>query len=118
VIDGLIYLLENHLSHPLLKGSSGTLCFLNCSQVLLPKLTVLLHDNTAGVRSKFLDLLATVKTMKLIRFYEIAPVDQLLQRLSMDPPQIGSKVTALLLNSYFPVDKALSTQVFLTILYH
>eukprot|EP01116_Phalansterium_solitarium_P018133 TRINITY_DN4690_c0_g1_i1.p4 TRINITY_DN4690_c0_g1~~TRINITY_DN4690_c0_g1_i1.p4 ORF type:complete len:220 (-),score=70.36 TRINITY_DN4690_c0_g1_i1:314-973(-) len=89
VLEGLTYILDNHLSQPLLKA-------------VLPKLLPLLHDQTERVRIAFINLLTAVKSIKAIKFYEIAPVEHLLARLAVDSAEIGKKVTSLLLNSYMP----------------
>jgi condensin-2 complex subunit G2 len=58
-----------------------------------------------------LDLLLLVRKMRSIKFYEVVPVDALLLRLTVAPPAISKKITALLLSSYFPVSKPLGEQV-------
>lgn len=98
VIEGLQYLLDNHLSHPILKA-------------LLPKLSPMIHDTAERVRIAFVDLLTYVRSIKLIKFYEIIPVEELLLRLSVDTPPVCKKLTSLLLNSYLPHTKENAIQV-------
>lgn len=54
LFQGLKFLLENHLSHPLLK-------------TLLGNLRDLIHDVSEKVRSAFMDLLLLVKGIKAIK---------------------------------------------------
>jgi condensin-2 complex subunit G2 len=110
VVEGLRYLLDNHLSHPVLKGNSNNVCVSHNILALLPTLSTLLHDNAEKVRSEFVTLLASIKPIKSIKFYDISPVDHLLARLAIDPA-LAQKITELLLNSYFPHTKEASEQV-------
>jgi condensin-2 complex subunit G2 len=55
VLEGLKYLVENHLSQPLLKA-------------MLPKLSPLIHDTTEKVRATFVELLITLKSIKMIKY--------------------------------------------------
>lgn len=66
----------------------------------------LLHDKTESVRDAFLDLLLAVKSIVSIRFFDIAPVDTLLARLShpLESPALAAKITALLIDTYCPQD--------------
>ena len=57
--QGLTYLLDNHLSHPLLKN-------------LLPGLGDFVHDSSEKVRVAFLDLLLKVKGLRTIKVYWFA----------------------------------------------
>lgn len=92
VFRGLAFVLDNHLSHPLLK-------------IVLTQLAPLLHDRIVStynlsllffrsdlylifgmmfkqekVRSSFIDMLFVVKRIRSIRFYDIVKVDDLLAR--------------------------------------
>lgn len=99
VFDGLRFILDNHLSQPLL-------------QTLLPRLGEHIHDSVESVRSAFVNLLLHVKTVRLIKYYEIVGIDQLLARLALpDSPSICQRITRLLLNSYFPVNKPIAEQL-------
>ena len=59
-VQGLKFLLDNRLSHPLLKS-------------LLGNLKDLIHDSSEKVRIAFLDVLVTVKGMKAIKVCEFFP---------------------------------------------
>eukprot|EP01119_Soliformovum_irregulare_P001617 TRINITY_DN11343_c0_g1_i1.p1 TRINITY_DN11343_c0_g1~~TRINITY_DN11343_c0_g1_i1.p1 ORF type:complete len:679 (-),score=214.77 TRINITY_DN11343_c0_g1_i1:86-2122(-) len=98
VLEGLQYLLDNHLTQPLLK-------------VVLPKLNNVLHDKTEKVRSVFIDLLVTIRSLKFIKYYEVVQVEHLLERLAVDSDIVGTKISELILNSYFPADKSCSIQL-------
>ena len=54
LFQGLAYLLDNHLSHPLMK-------------TLLPTLGNFLHDDSEKVRVTFIDLLLKVKGIRAIK---------------------------------------------------
>lgn len=70
----------------------------------------MLHDTAEKVRLEFVTLLASVKPIKSIKFYDISPVEHLLARLAIDHA-LSKKITELLLNSYFPHTKEGSEQV-------
>lgn len=97
VFEGLRYLLDNHLSQPVLKTH-------------LPQLAPLIHDTAERVRVAFIDLLCEIKTIRAIRFYDIVPIEHLLTRLELDSLTVQKKLTKLLLNSYFPLDRKGSVQ--------
>ena len=63
--QGLCLILENRLSHPLMGD-------------LLPLLQPLLHDSSEKVRIAFLELLLLVKGMRMIKFWQICPLEHLL----------------------------------------
>lgn len=108
VLEGVEYLLDNHLSHSILKG----LCLLRLTlTVLLPKVSSVIHDKAEKVRVAVLKLLSTIKRVKMIRFYDVVPIDHLLVRLSIDSPHISEQISKLLLNSYFASSKSSSVQV-------
>jgi hypothetical protein len=91
VVSGLGELLEQPLSHSVLKN-------------LLPLLTNTIHDSAEKVRIGFIEILCKVKSIRGMHFYNIIPVDQLIQRLHEDynKPSITSVMTKLLLHSYYP----------------
>ena len=102
VFEGLKYLLENHLSQPSLKG---TVCWENIFDsfsvpALLPQLTNLIHDHSDRVRASFVDLLCEIKKSRIIRFYDIVPVEHLLARLATGTsfffPSFGSILNMLI----------------------
>ena len=71
VICGLRELLENPLTHGVLKG-------------LLSVLSNVIHDSSERVRVAFIKLLCQIKTIRGIRFYEIVSVEHLLGRFAAD----------------------------------
>lgn len=81
VMNGMVFVLENHLSHPLLK-------------VKLPLLAPLIHDRAPQVQLALLDILLYVKKIRSIRFFDIVSVDQLLARLEVANPKVAIKVAA------------------------
>jgi hypothetical protein len=91
VINGMSELLENPLSHIVLKG-------------LLPLLSHSVHDFSERVRASFLRLLCKIKTTRGFKFYDIVSIDQLCNQMSADVhrPVICSIMTELLLNSFYP----------------
>mmetsp|Transcript_742 Transcript_742/g.1094 ORF Transcript_742/g.1094 Transcript_742/m.1094 type:complete len:1036 (+) Transcript_742:189-3296(+) len=88
VIKGLEFISENPLSQNALKD-------------VLPHVSPLIHDQSKLVRTAVVSLLLRVKTIRAIKFYEVVPIDHLLERLAMDE-QLGSKITKLILESFFP----------------
>lgn len=91
VVSGLGELLEQPLSHSVLKN-------------LLPLLANTIHDSAEKVRIGFIEILCKVKSIRGMHFYNIVPVDQLIQRLQEDcnKPAITNVMTKLLLHSYYP----------------
>ena len=65
ISQGLCVVLENRLSHPLMRE-------------LLPALHNHLHDTSEKVRIAFLDLLLLVKGMRMVKFWQVCPVEHLL----------------------------------------
>ncbi|XP_048579547.1 condensin-2 complex subunit G2 isoform X2 [Nematostella vectensis] len=99
VFQGLKFLVENHLSHPLLKN-------------LLGSLRDLVHDTSEKVRAAFVDLLLLVKGMKAIKFWTIVPLDHLLARLEVESSApVMRKLVKLLMNSFHPLNKEPDVQV-------
>ncbi|KAG9400610.1 hypothetical protein AC1031_010823 [Aphanomyces cochlioides] len=100
VLQGLTLVLDNHLSHPVLKS-------------LLPKLSPYLHDKQESVRAAFCQLLVRIKSIRNMHFYDIAPVDQCLNRLVLDSSRnaVVKPLTNLFLRSYFPQGVSESSQV-------
>jgi len=91
VINGLNVVLEQPLSHGVLKG-------------LLPLLAHTIHDDSERVRVAFINLLEKIKGIRGMHFYDIVCVDHLLRRLSQDAdkPLVCRAMTKLLLNSFYP----------------
>ncbi|ETV67773.1 hypothetical protein, variant 1 [Aphanomyces astaci] len=100
VLQGLPLILDNHLSHAVLKS-------------LLPKLAPYLNDKQETVRAAFCRLLVRVKSIRNMHFYDIAPVDSCLLRLVMDAarPSVAKPITNLFLRSYFPQGASDDAQV-------
>jgi condensin-2 complex subunit G2 len=89
VLEGLTFLLDLHLSRALLFS-------------LLPSLKPLIHDKAEHVRLAFLALLARVRTVPGIKFWQVVPLEDLLARLAIDCTTVRQKVSALLAHSYLP----------------
>ena len=62
---------------------------------LLPTLRPAIHDPSARVRRAFLDLLATVKSMRDVCYYDIVPNAHLLARLPAETDSNRLKVRGL-----------------------
>ncbi|GBG28703.1 Condensin-2 complex subunit G2 [Hondaea fermentalgiana] len=88
VLRGLEFISEN----PLAQGALHD---------VLPHTSPLIHDHSKQVRNALLSLLIRVKSIRTIKFYEVVQVDHLLERLAMDV-SLGSKLTKLLLDSFYP----------------
>jgi condensin-2 complex subunit G2 len=71
---------------------------------ILPKVGNTIHDVNENVRLACVDLLAAVKVVRSIHYWEIVPLDELFLRLEVDPKQsVTNKIASLLHNSFFPV---------------
>ncbi|KAG8062756.1 hypothetical protein GUJ93_ZPchr0003g16945 [Zizania palustris] len=88
-LNGLIYLLDNPLSHEILK-------------VLLPRLSDMVSDPALSVRSAAVDLLLAIRDLRSFQFNKVVGLDTLLSSLSNDHPRVAQKITKLLIPSYFP----------------
>ncbi|XP_027038917.1 condensin-2 complex subunit G2-like [Pocillopora damicornis] len=98
VFQGLKFLLDNRLSHPLLKP-------------LLSNLQDLVHDQTERVRVVFLDVLLLVKGLKAIKFWNIVPLEQLLAQLEVEQSAaVIRRLVKLLVNSFHPTNKSVDVQ--------
>ncbi len=91
VFEGLNFVLDNRLSHGILKK-------------LLPSLSSCLHDTSERVRASFAKMLLSVKSLRTIRFFDVVNLTSILDRLAEDRSRkrVASPLTALLLNSFFP----------------
>ncbi len=72
---------------------------------LLPSLGNLLHDRSERVRLSVVDMLLEVRQTKGFKFYHIIPVELLLALLAAEGEgsrPVASRLTGLLLDSYFP----------------
>lgn len=94
VLEGLQFLTRNHLAHQILA-------------IALPRLGCLIHDNVERVRLSFLDLLLAVKEkrIRVVRYFDIVPLNDLLLRLPIESPAAAIKIMNLLLSSYFPLER-------------
>mgnify|MGYP000904839878 CR=1 FL=1 len=100
VVRGVTFILDNHLSHPLLATR-------------LKSLGELMHDRSEKVRAAMADLLLKVRSVKTIRFFDVVPVDSLLARLAADAhrPAVVSRLVRLVMPSYLPPGKAPTEQL-------
>ncbi|XP_071503358.1 condensin-2 complex subunit G2-like [Diadema antillarum] len=98
VFKGLIFVVDNPLSHPLLKN-------------LLPSLKHFIHDTSEKVIITLVDLLLKVKGYKTIKVWSIVPIEDLLARLEMDSPPVARRIVELVFSSFQPTDHPASVQV-------
>ena len=93
VVKGMIHLIQNcPRAHGYLKK-------------ILPKLQDLLFDSNESVKLSLIDLLISVKSIKTIQFWQICPLENILDRLMKDKKSVCAKITQLLFNSFFPLDQ-------------
>jgi hypothetical protein len=99
VCDGLRFMLDNHMTHPLMS-------------VVLPRLANLLHDNTERVRISFLALLLVLKEKRIVsaRYFDIVPLEDFLLRLPVDTPAVTTRIMQLLVASFFPLGRKNKTR--------
>lgn len=99
VFQGLKVLLDNRLSHPLLK-------------TLFVHLQDFVHDSSEKVRIAFLDVLIFVKGLKAIKFWDIVPLEQLLCQLEVEQSaSVIRRLVKLLVNSFHPTGKGPDVQI-------
>ena len=101
VINGLKYLVTtNVMSHGAMK-------------VLLPRLSMHLHDKSPRVRQSFLDLLLAIRDIKRIPFFTIAPLTHLHARLIEDSKKdaLCFRMVELLVPTYYPQTERSSVQL-------
>ena len=79
--------------------------FLSTFYQILPKLQDLLFDSNESVKLSLIDLLISVKSIKTIQFWQICPLENILDRLMKDKKSVCAKITQLLFNSFFPLDQ-------------
>ncbi|CAM6022437.1 unnamed protein product [Sphagnum balticum] len=89
VLQGLVYLLENPLSHAVLRP-------------LLPKIARLLKDADLRVRVAAVDFLLAIKGIRALPFHKAAQLESLLVLLATDHSSVATRITRLLMPSYFP----------------
>jgi len=88
VLNGLEFISENPLSQNVLKD-------------VLVHVSPYIHDSSKIVRNALVNLLIRIKSIRDIKFYDLVPVEHLLERLAVDR-SLGSKLTLLLLDSFYP----------------
>jgi hypothetical protein len=97
VFRGLSYLLDNVLSHGYLK-------------VVLPSLEVYLFDSAESVQLAFIDLLLVVKRLKGMKYYDLVDLESIMLALeTTTSAKVTHKLLTLVLNSYFPSAKPMSS---------
>lgn len=72
-----------------------------------------MNDRNERVRAEFAALLVRIKSIRNLHFYDVVPVDDLLDRLVLDKdcPVVRKQLVSLFLNSYFPQSVGGSSQV-------
>ncbi|GAB4819198.1 hypothetical protein N2152v2_006244 [Parachlorella kessleri] len=93
VPEGLATLVDNSLAHPLLK-------------MVLPQLEPLLFDSATRVRTAMADLLLALRGIEALPFYDVVPVEKLLDILAQDTAAVSERVQRLLLPTFFPNPEA------------
>ncbi|KAJ8036414.1 Condensin-2 complex subunit G2 [Holothuria leucospilota] len=98
VFKGLKYILDNPLSHPLMKHS-------------LPSLGNFIHDTSEKVIIAFLELLLKVKGIRTIKVSSIVSIEHLLARLEVSSPPLARRLVSLLINSFHPTNQEPDVQI-------
>ncbi|PRP88264.1 putative condensin-2 complex subunit G2 [Planoprotostelium fungivorum] len=98
VLEGVTYMLENHMSHQILRA-------------LLPNIADLINDSCETVRLAFVELLHTIKNIKSIKFYEVIEPEQLIARLQKEKSVVAKKISSLLINSFCPYNQPTSVLI-------
>ncbi|GAX76010.1 hypothetical protein CEUSTIGMA_g3453.t1 [Chlamydomonas eustigma] len=98
VLEGLSLLVDNPHAQPVLKKA-------------LPQLASLLTDPSIKVREAMASLLAALSSCRNLHFYDIVPVDMMLDVMAHDSPIISTKIQALLVPTYFPCPEEGSARV-------
>ena len=79
---------------------------------ILPKIRDSLHDIKDSVRQGTVDLLSAVSSVKMIKYWDICPVEHILARLEVEKSTtICTKIVDLLFNSYFPIQEDEDTKI-------
>ncbi|GAB1606710.1 hypothetical protein Ahia01_000953600 [Argonauta hians] len=102
VLKGIMLLFDCHYCHQIL-------------QPILPELQNLFHDSSERVRIAMVNLLIKVKSLRKVKFWSIVPVEHLLARLASDSDPVARRIMKTIFNSYLPLDKPVSEQIFRTI---
>eukprot|EP00954_Amorphochlora_amoebiformis_P004241 331583-Amorphochlora_amoeboformis.AAC.1 len=98
VVKGLSFMMENHLTHPVLKA-------------VLPRTKNFIHDKSQSVRKAYVLLLEKVSSLKGIRFFDIVDMHNLLMRLRVEGRPVAKPLVRLLQASYFPHHRSSLTQL-------
>lgn len=88
-LQSIALLIQNPMAQPLLKA-------------VLPRLKPALFDVSSKVRSAMADLLLAVRGIRAIHFYDIVPIEEILQAMGSDGTEVAVKLTKLLTPSYLP----------------
>ena len=79
---------------------------------ILPKIRDSLHDIKDCVRQAMVDLLSAVSNVKMIKYWDICPLDHILARLEVEKSTIiCTKIVDLIFNSFFPVSEDEDTKI-------
>ncbi|XP_042859352.1 condensin-2 complex subunit G2-like isoform X2 [Penaeus japonicus] len=92
VIKGIILLLDSNDAVPFLKE-------------VLPRIGDAFDDINGNVRVSFVKMLLKVKSLKIIRYWDIVPMNHILHRLEEDTPVMCKLITQLLLNTFHPIQR-------------
>ena len=72
----------------------------------LPRIARCFFDVKDSVRAAFVDMLLTIKHLKLIQFWDVVSIEEILAQLEVETSsQVCYKIVKLLLNSFFPTDE-------------
>lgn len=93
--EGLAFLMENHLAYPVLF-------------VAMRELRPCINDASEKVRLGVVSLLLKVKEKRLpqLLYFDIIPIDDLVNRMSFERPAVAAKIMQLIVDSYFPLEKS------------
>ncbi|XP_037804548.1 condensin-2 complex subunit G2-like isoform X3 [Penaeus monodon] len=92
VLKGIILMLDSNDAVPFLKE-------------VLPRIGDAFDDINGNVRSTFVKILLKVKSLKIIRYWDIVPMNHILHRLEEDTPVMCKLITQLLLNTFHPIQR-------------
>ncbi|XP_047468788.1 condensin-2 complex subunit G2-like isoform X2 [Penaeus chinensis] len=92
VLKGIILILDSNDAVPFLKE-------------ILPRIGDAFDDINGNVRSTFVKMMLKVKSLKIIRYWDIVPMNHILHRLEEDTPVMCKLITQLLLNTFHPIQR-------------
>ncbi|XP_074647754.1 condensin-2 complex subunit G2-like isoform X2 [Tubulanus polymorphus] len=96
VFRGFTHLLDNYLSHPVLKQ-------------LLPRLQDFIHDPSEKVRIAVVEMLLKIHPIRGIKVWSVVPMTHLLTRLELDSAAVIRRIVRLIFPSFVPIDKSNDT---------